>query len=232
MKCILYAPSESLAQARTQELLAQGHEVIASAQTHDRLKDLMAEFEAHVVVVGPAGSNSCRPACATNIFQLLVEEGHTASTTPHVWEAALELCQPAVSRKKLITAARSAFQRYTIGTPLGLECLPAPWLAGIPPVLARLAGLQPDGRLPVPVFSVGATLGVVEVGYVHDNVFGPSRAGQTTWWAQLRRELNLSLYPTLWRPLTQNHWRRLHAERQDLRCFLERAPWRAKVDIK
>lgn len=51
MKCILYAPSESLAKTRTKELQAEGHEILATARTHDRLKDLIAEFEAFAVVV-------------------------------------------------------------------------------------------------------------------------------------------------------------------------------------
>jgi hypothetical protein len=233
MKCLLYAPSESLAQSRTKELQAEGHEVIASVRTHDRLKDLMAEFEAFVVVIGSVGGNNqCRAGCATNIFQLITDEGHDAITPPPVWEAALALCKPARSREQLITTARAAFLHYTMSIPLGLACLPDAWLAGIPPILARLAEHVPDGKLPLPVFSLGAQLGVVEVSYAQDSYLGPSRPGATTWWAQLRRELNLSLYPTLWRPLTRNHWQRLHAERPELRRFLESAPWGAEDDFE
>lgn len=193
----------------------------------------MAEFEAFTVVVGPATGNApCRAGCATNIFQLLTDEGHQAITTPAVWEAALALCKPARSREQLVAAARSAFLHYTMSIPLGLAWLPDAWLAGIPPILARLAEHVPDGKLPLPVFSIGAQLGVVEVGYAQDSFLGPSRPGQTTWWAQFRRELNLSLYPTLWRPLKRNHWRRLHAERPELRRFLVIAPWGAEDDFE
>lgn len=119
-----------------------------------------------------------------------------------------------------------------MGIPLGLECLPSPWLAGLPAILAKLAEHLPEGRLPLPVFSISDQPGVVEVNYTADKHLGPSRVGQATWWAQLRRELNLSLCPTMWRRLTRNHWRQLHAERPDIRHFLERAPWGAKDDFE
>lgn len=227
MKCIVYAPTKELALKRQAEIVTQGHEVISIVNTHSQLIHVMAEFGANVVVVGPVDAKtSCRPGCIVNIFNFLVEEGHTAIITPQVWEASLPLCSPSRERSELIMEASVCFLNCGLNIPIGLECLPGAWLAGLPAVLVKLANSAPGGLLPAPLFSISANIGVVEISFLQDQALGPSLPGQNTWRAKIRRALNLSLYPTMWRPLKQTHWRQLYATRQDLRPFLEHQPWR------
>lgn len=231
MKLILFEPNDLLALVRRQKLNTEGHTVVAHAKSHKQLEHLMAEFGASCIAVGPTEtSKTCgRPGCAANVFNLLVAEGHPAVTAPQVWEAALPLAEPETPRAQLVAAAREAFLRHTIGAPVGLSLLPAPWLAELPSLLAELSAEIPERKLPLPIFSVSGHFGIFEVFYHLDKDFALPKPGDKTWWSRLRRELNLKLYPTLWQPLKPAHWRKLHAERPDLRHLLERKPWRAKT---
>lgn len=232
MKYILFEPNGLLVEIRREQLRLSGHEVVAHARTSKELHNLMSEFDASLVQVGGVtASRECvRPGCAANIFNLLTGEGHAAVTPPQVWEPALTLATPAKPRDQLLIEARNAFSAYTLGIPVGLSLLPSPWLAGLPGLLQRMASQLPEGMLPLPVFSVSCNFGICEVAYSLDSHLRAAKPGDASWWSQFRREINLSLYPTMWRPLKPAHWRMLHAERKDLRHWLERRPWRPAAD--
>lgn len=228
MKYILFESDGLLAEVKREQLRLGGHEVVAHARTPKELHNLMSEFEASLIQVGDltAQRECMRPGCAASIFNLLTAEGHAAVVPPHVWEAALPFATPENPREQLLLEAHNAFDAYTLGAPIGLSLLPSSWLAGLPGVLQRLASQLPEGILPLPVFSVSSHFGIVEVAYSVDSHLRADKPGDASWWSQFRRELNLSLYPTMWRPLKPAHRRMLYAERKDLRHWLERKPWR------
>lgn len=126
------------------------------------------------------------------------ERGHKLLTPPSLVSATWSLCVPHCTRAEMLREA----ERYEIE---GLGQLPSCWLLGLLRWLERNCELAPTVAAVAP----------------RDGILWLQLRPPSTWagMGPLTQPamVNLQIYPSLWRPLSQRHWVRLFCERPDLR---------------
>jgi hypothetical protein len=209
MKFIVYEPDPLKAERLAHTLSYDGHQTVARAETIQQLEHLMGEFDAHCLVVGQVSHNQPCPlatgACAESLYGLMTAEGYRVITPPRIWEAALPLCAPCGAREQIIARAAGAFRRFMVAEPVGLTLLPLSSLAGLPGILRRLA--RPFRGSEIPCFPAGVAVkhGMLEIEFHQDAQLPPPLAGSRSLRLELRKALNLAVYPSIWRPLKRRH---------------------------
>jgi len=135
---------------------------------------------------------------------------HRLFLTPNVVAAAWAMCVPSISRNQLIESGKILAIK-------GLETLPSCWLLGF-------IGLVKRHKL----------AGIVEEVSLRSGFLWPTLIPPSNWWGDgatvVPETINLSIYPSLWRPLRGEHWARLVLERPDLVDELRSLPQVAASD--
>jgi hypothetical protein len=120
------------------------------------------------------------------------------------------MCVPSISRNQLIESGKILAIK-------GLETLPSCWLLGF-------IGLVKRHKL----------AGIVEEVSLRSGFLWPTLIPPSNWWGDgatvVPETINLSIYPSLWRPLRGEHWARLVLERPDLVDELRSLPQVAASD--
>lgn len=129
-------------------------------------------------------------------------QGHRLKLTPAVVMAAWQLCQP--RRRNFRALALLSRQIH------GVDLLPPCWLAGL------RQWLRKNNKLAPAILSVAIKSGVLWPEL--DPAFKAWGNGPLA----IPEEINLFIYPSLWRPLLPRHLKHLKVNRPDLRPELER----------
>jgi hypothetical protein len=155
-------------------------------------------------------------ASADYVHQLIARRRRKPLWPPEVILAATELCRPAQTRASVMDAVESFFRGKACLVPKGLKRLPLCWLAAIPNILWRLR--RPHcTHLPFMIDVLRACDGVLTVGFAQEERPDLNRI---TRWDDIRLVLNLSVYPSMWRPLRRRHYVALWAKQPGLRPAL------------
>ena len=155
-----------------------------------------------------------------HMHKLMLKAGKPIVLTPEVIVAAAEICRPNQDAFYLIWEATRFFREKTLQVPESLEKLPLCWLAAIPRVLWRLR--QPHWtHLPFAIDAINQSQGVLVLSFAQEE---RSESRRITLWDDVRLILNLSIYPSLWRPLARGHFAELRRRHPDLRPVLPEGP--------
>jgi hypothetical protein len=151
------------------------------------------------------------------VQDLLARRGRKPLWSPEVVMAVTELCQPQDPTGTLFSEVEVFFRGKACMIPQGLETLPRCWLRAIPKILWSLR--RPHWtRLPYMIKSLSCTNGILLVCFAQEQ---QPRSKRITRWDNIRIALNLSLYPSRWRPLSRRHFAELWLKRPDLRSALQ-----------
>ncbi len=142
---------------------------------------------------------------ASQVFEVSEEE---PVLSLKVLLAALEVCEPAEDRARVLEEAQAYFLGVGGAVPEGLEELPGCWLKGLPKILKSL-------RLIFRIASARVEDGVLQLR------FEAQRFGS---WDRAQKRINRALYPNRWRPLLRRHALALRACRPELRAELGDPP--------
>jgi hypothetical protein len=154
---------------------------------------------------------------AEYVHRLMAQMGRNALWSPEVVFAAVELCQPVAMRKHIVSSAECFFRTKACLVPKGLRRLPSCWLMAIPNILWKRR--RPHWtHLPHMISALKECDGVLMVSFAQEE--NRPDLTQITRWDEIRLVLNLSLYPSPWRPLHRRHFIELWMKRQDLRLAL------------
>jgi hypothetical protein len=158
-------------------------------------------------------------ASADYVHQLMTRRSRKPLWPPEVVLAATELCRPVPTRASIIDAVESFFRSKACRlhlVPKGLKRLPLCWLAAIPNILWRLR--RPHwAHLPFRIDVLRVREGVLVVSFAQEE---QPDLSCITRWDDIRLVLNLSVYPSIWRPLRRRHFVELWAKQPDLRPAL------------
>lgn len=119
-------------------------------------------------------------------------------------------------RESALRQATDFFRSKACRIPLGLESLPACWLAGLPGILCGLR--QPHWtHVPFMISRLGCEEGVLIIHFAQEE---PPEENGLTPWDEIRVAVNARLYPNRWRRLKRRHRMLLWFARPDLRPLL------------
>lgn len=143
---------------------------------------------------------------ANQTIRLMEFAGLVPVTSPTVQAMALAL--DAGLHERTLKQAQTFFGQHGRHIPVGLELLPASWLAGLPGIL-QVDCRQQATEHPPQIRRVACVAGVLLVEFVEEEPPGIMD--------ELRILLNRCLYPGQWRPLLRHHQMQLQLEHPELR---------------
>jgi hypothetical protein len=125
-------------------------------------------------------------------------------TSAEEWFAASLQRVPSASHDSLLEQLVSRFRRRSPVVPAGLETLPATWLAGLAPLLTKLAPPHWEGHWAWALARVQCAEGLLLIQFAQfEETLTDARVNNQR--NQLRLRLQLSLFPNPFRPLRRNH---------------------------
>jgi len=160
------------------------------------------------VSTADTGNTAMRNEGAALLIVRMHRQGHRLLSTPRIVSATWSLCNPRASRPGMLDFARRHHQI------VGIDALPTCWLAGLLGFLRR----RPD--LAWAFEEVAVREGVLWAKVVAPTAWRGSGAALL-----VPGQLNLSIYPSLWKAPRRAHVARLRLERPDLREELADLPW-------
>jgi hypothetical protein len=150
-------------------------------------------------------------------FESLMDElGFTKCLSLTVHQAALELHEDQFSRENLLRQTKIFFTKTSIMVPYGVDELPTVWLGQLPGILWG-ARKQHWKYLPYFIRNLALESGSLRIDFVQEHMAQRNIADTVSVWNQLRVMTNLSLKPSIWRPLSVLEERTLWIARPDLR---------------
>lgn len=154
-----------------------------------------------------------------HVANLMRLSGYEQCTQPRVVAAAAEL----LDRRRDITleAVTSFFRSQCCMVPKGLEALPTCWLAGLPGILSRMKKTH-WSHLPFFIDQVRMDEGMLLLNFAQEQ---PRAETRLTAWDRIRITINSSVYPSVWRPLSQRHSKALSQQHPEFKLqFNQNSP--------
>lgn len=148
--------------------------------------------------------NKERTEAFADLLRGMLKRGRRLYLTPLIVDALCSLCVPGIAAEELVDSIDG------LGAVRGVELLPAPWLAGF-------AGMCRRNKALLSAITAVSTMQGALLLHFASGISVRERSSFL-----LHERINLSLYPSVWRPAHRHHLIRLFAHRPELKGEFEK----------